>query len=91
MSDDVICALARGEDPVGLNGDEEVAIHFARESVRDRKVTHDNFQAAVAGFGHKGVVELTVMVGHYLMIHQFLAALEVEIAPGAIFELTMET
>jgi 4-carboxymuconolactone decarboxylase len=89
VSDDAIRALARGKDPVGLTGDEGVAIHFARELVRDRKVTHDIFQAAVAAFGRKGVVELTVMVGHYLMIDQFLAALEVEIAPGAIPELPL--
>ena len=90
VPDDAIRALAQGRDPVELTGDEEVAIHFARELLRDHKISDDTFQTAVERFGHKGVVELSVMVGHYLMIDQFLASLEVEIAPGAVPELPLD-
>ena len=89
VPDDVIRSLALGEDPDGLSDDERVAVSYTRELLQMRRISGPVFEAAVERFGRRGVVELSVIVGHYLMIDLFLSSLEVELAPGAVPELPL--
>ncbi len=89
VPDDVIRSLALGEDPEGLSDGERVALSFSRELLQGGSISEPVFEAAMERFGRQGVVELTVIVGHYLMIDLFLTSLEVELAPGAVPELPL--
>ena len=89
VPDDVIRSLALGEDPEGLSDDERVAVSYTRELLQMRRISGPVFEAAVERFGRRGVAELSVIVGHYLMIDLFLSSLEVELARGAAPELPL--
>ena len=83
----VIRAIAHGDDVPEASTEEQAAICYVRELVQDLKVSDSTFNTASELFGAQGVVDLTVLVGHYIFIGQFLAALEVELAPGVTPEL----
>ena len=85
----VIRAIAHGEDVPEASTEEQAAIRYARELVKDLKVSEGTFNAATELFGAQGVVDLTVLVGHYIFIGQFLAAFQVELAPGVTPELPL--
>ena len=85
----VIRAIAHGDDVPEASTEEQAAICYVRELVQDLKVSDSTFNTASELFGAQGVVDLTVLVGHYIFIGQFLAALEVELAPGVTPELTV--
>ncbi len=89
VSDEVIRSLALGEDPEGLSDEERVALSYARDLLQMRRISGPVFEAAMERFGSRGVAELSVIVGHYLMIDLFLTSLEVELAPGAVPELPL--
>ena len=90
VPDEIIRALALGEDPEGTSEDEVAALQYSRELLRMGKITGSTFRAALERFGHRGVVDLSVMIGHYRMIDGFLASLEVGLAPGTSPELPLE-
>ncbi len=56
------------------------SIAYARELLRDKRVSQATFDAALGRFGVVGVVELTATVGYYSMIASVLNAFE--ILPG---------
>lgn len=61
-------ALAQGAAPKGLPADEEAALDFAQELLRQHGVSEPTYQAALGQFGEAGVVELTVLVGYFAMV-----------------------
>lgn len=87
VSEDTIQAIANGTAPQGLSGDEELVVRYAQELMRNRKVSDATFNAATARFGVKGTVELTGLIGHYLLVGQILAAFEVELTDGMAAEI----
>lgn len=89
VSEDTIRAIAHGTAPDGLSGDEELVVRYTQELVRDRKVSQDIFSAARDRFGERSMVELTVLIGHYLLVGHVMAAFEVELAPGMVPELPL--
>ena len=89
VSEGTIRAIAQGTAPKGLSGDEELVVRYAQELVRDCKVSQATFSAANDHFGERGIVELTVLIGHYLLVGHVLAAFEVELDPGVAPELPL--
>jgi len=87
VSESTIKAIAQGTAPRGLSGDEELVVRYTQELLRNHKLTDATFNAAKARFGVPGAVDLTVLIGHYLLVAQVLAAFDVELAPGATPEL----
>ena len=87
VSEESIRAIAQGTALQGLNGDEAMLARFTIELVRDRKISDATFNAAKSKFGDRGVVDLTVLIGHYMLVAQVLTAFEVELAPGMTPEL----
>ena len=87
VSDATIRAIAQGTAPEGLTGDEALLVRYANELLRDRKISDATFNAAKSKLGDRGVVDLTALIGHYLLVGQILTAFEVELAPGMIPEL----
>ena len=88
VSEDTILSIAQGRAPADLSGDEELVVGYVQELMRNHTVSDATYQAVVGRFGVPGVVELTVLMGHYVMVGQVLAAFAVGPAPGSSQELT---
>jgi 4-carboxymuconolactone decarboxylase len=67
-----------------LGPDEALIIRFGRELVEQTRLSDETFQAAKARFGEKGVMELTALVGHYLMMACILTTAGLEPRSGAV-------
>ena len=89
VSDETIRAIAQGTAPQGLSGDEELLVRFTQQLLRDHKVSDATYNAVNERFGVQGTVDLTGLIGHYLLVGQFLAVFDVELAPGATPELPL--
>ena len=89
VSDETIKAIAQGTAPRGLSGDEELLVRFTQQLIRDHKVSDVTYNAVKDRFGVQGTVDLTGLIGHYLLVGQFLAVFDVELAPGTTPELPL--
>jgi 4-carboxymuconolactone decarboxylase len=61
-------ALADGRRPRGLSPDEETALDFVAELIHRHGVSETTYAEAVLHLGEPGVVELTALVGYFVMI-----------------------
>ena len=82
VSEETIDAIAQGTAPQGLSGDEELLVRYTQELLRDHKITDGTFNDAQSRFGSRSMLDLTVLIGHYLLVGQVMAAFDVELAPG---------
>ena len=82
VSDDTIKAIADGTAPQGLSGDEETLVKYTQELLRNHKVSDATYEAVKSRFGVQGTLDTTVLIGHYLLVGQVLAAFDVDLAPG---------
>jgi 4-carboxymuconolactone decarboxylase len=64
----VIDAIAAGARPKTLPSSEEVALDFTRELLATHGVSNATYAQALAAFGEQGVVELTTLVGYFVMV-----------------------
>ena len=89
VSDETIKAIAQGTAPQGLSGDEELLVRFTQQLLREHKVSDANYNAVKDRFGVQGTVDVTGLIGHYLLVGQFLAVFDVGLAPGITPELPL--
>ena len=89
VSDETIRAIANGTAPQGLSGDEELLVRYTLELVRDHKVSDSTYDAVVGKLGVQRTVEVTGLIGHYLLVGQFLLAFEVDLPSGMAAELPL--
>jgi 4-carboxymuconolactone decarboxylase len=68
VSADAIERLRQGARPTGLADDEEVALAFTLELMQTHGTSDPTWEAAVTRFGEQGVVELTTLVGYFVMV-----------------------
>ncbi len=61
---------------------EQALVRYARETVRDHKVSDNTFEAVHGLLGDRGMAELTVAVGYYCLLACVLNAFEVPPLPG---------
>ena len=87
VSEETIQAITDGKAPEGLPDDEALLVRYALELLRNRKITDDTFNAVQGKYGNQGVVDLTALIGHYLLVGQVLAAFDVGLSPGVTPEL----
>ncbi|TFZ06681.1 carboxymuconolactone decarboxylase family protein [Ramlibacter henchirensis] len=65
-----IDVLRQGARPTsGLKEDEALALDFAMELLRTNGSSEPTYERAVRGFGEQGVVELTTLVGYFVMVN----------------------
>ena len=83
LSENTIQAIAHGTAPQGLAGDEERLVRYVPELLRNHKISDATFNAVRDRFGMQKTLEITALVGHYLLVGQILAAFEVELPEGA--------
>lgn len=87
VSEETIGAIARGTAPEGLAGDEALVVTYAQELLQGRKVSDETFAGVMARFGTQRTVDITGLIGHYLLVGQILTAFEVELPEGARAEI----
>ena len=87
VPESTIKAIAQGTAPEGLSGDEELLVRYTTELLRNHKISDSTFNAVKSKWGDRGVVNVTALIGHYLLVAQILAAFDVELAPGMTKEL----
>ncbi len=66
----------------GLEQSEREVLQYAREVVRENRVTDETFRAVHERLGDRGIAELTATIGYYTMLACVLNAFEVPPAPG---------
>ena len=89
VSEGTIRAIAHGTAPQDLSGDEELVVSYTQALLRDHKVPDAIFNAVKDRFGIQRTIELTVLIGHYVLVGHVLAAFDVELAPGMTPELPL--
>ncbi|MGQ4808691.1 hypothetical protein NKDENANG_02079 [Candidatus Entotheonellaceae bacterium PAL068K] len=82
VSEDTIEAIAHGTAPQGLSGDEAMLVRYVQELLRHHKISDATFNAVRGRFGVARTVEITALVGHYLLVGQILTAFEVDLPEG---------
>ncbi len=87
VSEDTIRAIAQGTAPQGLSGDEAMLVKYALELLREHKISDATYNAVQDRFGVRTTVELTGLIGHYMLVGLILAAFEVDLFPGMTPEL----
>jgi 4-carboxymuconolactone decarboxylase len=68
VAESAVEALRVGARPKGLRADEEAALDFAFELLRTHGTSDPTYAAALQAFGEAGVVELTSLVGYFVMV-----------------------
>ena len=63
--------------------EEQLYVRYAREMVRDHKVSDEAFAPVHAALGDAGIAELTVAIGYYALLACVLNTFEVQPLPGA--------
>lgn len=82
LSEDIIKAIANGTAPAGLTGDEAMLVRYVQELLRNHKISDPTFNAVRDRFGMQKTLEITALIGHYLLVGQILAAFEVDLPAG---------
>jgi 4-carboxymuconolactone decarboxylase len=62
-------ALRQGARPRDLAADEQAALDFAQELMRTNGTSDATYADALAQFGEQGAVELTTLVGYFVMVN----------------------
>ena len=76
-------ALRVGARPKGLAGDEEAALDLATELLATHGTSEPAYMAAFTQFGEQGVVELTTLVGYFVMVSWLMNVAHTPTQPGA--------
>ncbi len=61
-------AIAAGKCPRGLPDDEAFAVDFTNELLRSNGVSDATYAQAIASLGEEGVMELTSLIGYFVII-----------------------
>jgi 4-carboxymuconolactone decarboxylase len=79
---EIVDALAVRGDTSGFPPRYRTVADFAREIVRDHKVSQQTFDAMLAEFGKRGLTDITALIGFYLMLACTLIANDMELPAG---------
>jgi len=82
MSDALIEAVKAGPAAPGLSFEQRIALVFTDDIVANVKAGAASFDPVLAHFGPDGAVELTLVIGYYMMVSRFLETFEVDIEEG---------
>jgi 4-carboxymuconolactone decarboxylase len=87
VSIDALEAVRLGRRPEGLATDEQAAIDVATELMQRHGVCDHTWQRACATFGESGVVELTALVGYFVMVSWVMNAARTPSRPTTVLPL----
>jgi 4-carboxymuconolactone decarboxylase len=83
VSDAVVDAIGRGDEPPFEAEDERVIYQVARELTSMGRLGQETYDAAQRLLGDQGMVELVSLCGYYTLISYLLNAFAVPLPPGA--------
>ena len=66
----------------GLAPDEAAVVSYGQEFFRTHHVSRGAFEAALAQFGIRGLVELTLLMGNYSLLAFAVNAFDTDLLPG---------
>ena len=75
---DIVDSIRERRPPAGLSPEEQIAVAFAQELLRNRKVSKATFDAASAKFGQRGTMTLTNLVACYAVLAYNMNTYELE-------------
>jgi 4-carboxymuconolactone decarboxylase len=75
---DIVDNIREKRAPAGLAADEQAAVDFTRELLRNRKVAPATFDRATASFGRRGTLTLTNLVACYATLAYIMNTYELE-------------
>jgi 4-carboxymuconolactone decarboxylase len=87
VPEETIKAIANGTAPQGLPEDAARLVQYTKELLQNHKVSDATFNAVKDKYGIPKTVEITALVGHYLLVGQILAAFEVDLPEGVKAEI----
>ena len=64
-----------------FNDQERAVLSYTDEVARDNKVTDDTFARLRSFFSEHDIVELTILIGYFVMLCRILIALQIELEP----------
>jgi 4-carboxymuconolactone decarboxylase len=77
LADDVVEALLAGRPPDFQNEQEASAHEFTRQLIGAHRVDTESYTRAERAFGHKGLVDMVLLIGLYLATWSLINAFEV--------------
>ncbi len=83
LSDTLIDNLRDNVELTDMADDEAAVVNYGRELLGSNRVTQATFDAALAQFGNRGLVELNSLIGCYVMLALNVNAFEVQLPDGA--------
>jgi len=83
LTDDVVDAIASGKPPDFRNEQEAIAHRFTQQLVDDHRVDAQTYTHAEQELGHKGVVDLVLLIGLYLATCALLNAFDIPAAEAS--------
>lgn len=84
LTDEVIEALRRGDEPPFERSDEALVYRLCRELYQSRRISEALYDKAVQHFGEAGLVELVGILGYYALVAMTLNVFEVRRGDGAL-------
>jgi len=84
VAPEAIEALRQGATPRPLAPDEQVTVDFVHELLATHGVSDLTYQAAIARWGERGVVELTALVGYFVMVSWLMNVARTPAQAGAV-------
>ena len=79
LSDDLIQAIASDQSPRFDVEEEAAAYEFTRQLTRSHRIDSETYARAKSAFGDRGLVDMTLLIGLYLMTCAALNAFEVPV------------
>jgi 4-carboxymuconolactone decarboxylase len=76
-------ALRAGARPKNLPADEELALDFTTELLHTNGTSDPTYKAAVDHFGEQGLVELTSLIGYFMMVNWLMNVARTPALPSA--------
>ncbi|HEY5155965.1 MAG TPA: carboxymuconolactone decarboxylase family protein [Acidimicrobiales bacterium] len=82
LTDEEMDRVTAGPDAAGWSDDDGVVLRACDELCADRDLTDPTWAALAARFDTKQLIEVTMLVGHYVMVAGMLRSLRVQRDPG---------
>ncbi|MCH9671670.1 MAG: carboxymuconolactone decarboxylase family protein [Gammaproteobacteria bacterium] len=82
VDDAVVEAIRVGDTPVFAKDEERLAYAVATENLNNKRVSSETYEAAVACFGEKQLIELTLTIGYYSLVSITLNTFEIPLREG---------
>jgi 4-carboxymuconolactone decarboxylase len=83
VSPEAVDVVARRGPLDELSADDALIVGFARQIVADHKVSQEMFDRVRARFGEKGLIELTGLIGYYMLITCVITTVDLQPSPDS--------